>query len=58
MPLFEYRCEKCGKVYEFLVKFSDGAKEVETCSICGGKAVRILSVPAPVQWGKGGKPTP
>ncbi|MFM1944180.1 MAG: Zinc ribbon domain, partial [Verrucomicrobiota bacterium] len=35
MPLYEYRCEKCGRVTEFLESFS--SKKQHTCSHCGSK---------------------
>ncbi|OHB50190.1 MAG: hypothetical protein A2Y10_07725 [Planctomycetes bacterium GWF2_41_51] len=36
MPIFEYKCEKCGKVSEFLEK-SMNSKEIHSCPSCGGK---------------------
>jgi putative FmdB family regulatory protein len=44
MPLYEYRCEKCGKVFEVIQKFSDPA--VETHEGCGGRVEKLLSAPA------------
>ncbi len=44
MPLYEYRCEKCGKVFEIIQKFSDAPLEVH--EECGGKVERLLSTPA------------
>lgn len=44
MPLYEYRCEKCGKVFEVRQKFSDNP--LETHEECGGKVERLLSAPA------------
>ncbi|HBG77746.1 MAG TPA: hypothetical protein DDW84_02695 [Phycisphaerales bacterium] len=35
MPIFEYKCEKCGKISEFLEKAD--SKSEHTCSHCGGK---------------------
>ena len=46
MPLFEYRCEKCGEVSEFLEKSSGGSKH--KCSHCGsGKLGKIISTFSP-----------
>jgi putative FmdB family regulatory protein len=45
MPLYEYRCEACGKRFEVIQKFSD--PPVDACTACGqGPVVRLLSSPA------------
>lgn len=44
MPLYEYQCEKCGRVFEVMQKFSDAP--LETHQGCGGTVKRLLSVPA------------
>lgn len=44
MPLYEYRCRKCGTQVEKIQKFSD--PPLETCEKCGGKLERLLSPPA------------
>lgn len=44
MPLYEYRCEKCGTRVEKIQKFSD--PPLATCEKCGGKLARLLSAPA------------
>lgn len=44
MPLYEYRCEKCGARIEKIQKFSD--PPLATCEKCGGKLARLLSAPA------------
>lgn len=44
MPLYEYRCEKCGTRVEKIQKFSD--PPLATCEKCGGKLTRLLSAPA------------
>ena len=44
MPLYEYRCAQCGKVFEIIQKFSDAA--LETHENCGGKVERLISPPA------------
>lgn len=41
MPLYEYRCQACGDVFEVLQKFSD--EPLETHAACGGKVERLLS---------------
>lgn len=44
MPLYEYKCEKCGNLFEVMQKFSD--EPVKTHENCGGSVRRLLSVPA------------
>lgn len=44
MPLYEYKCEKCGKVFEVMQKFSD--EPLTTHAACGGEVHRLLSAPA------------
>ncbi|HEY3128702.1 MAG TPA: zinc ribbon domain-containing protein [Acidobacteriota bacterium] len=51
MPLYEYRCSKCGDTFEVMQKVSD--PPVETCRKCGGKTVKLLSSPA-IQFKGGG----
>jgi putative FmdB family regulatory protein len=41
MPIYEYRCQSCGKEFEEWQKFSD--PPVEKCSDCGGKTCRLIS---------------
>jgi putative FmdB family regulatory protein len=40
MPLFEYRCKTCSKLFESYKRPSEIEKE-ETCPDCGGKAVKV-----------------
>lgn len=41
MPIYEYRCEKCGEVSEILVL---GKQEVIACQQCGSKdLVKLMS---------------
>jgi putative FmdB family regulatory protein len=44
MPLYEYRCEKCGDVFEVMQKFSD--QPLTQHEGCGGAVERLLSAPA------------
>ncbi len=45
MPLYEYRCENCGRTFELIQKFSD--PPAEHCPNCGKGPVRkLLSSPA------------
>ena len=44
MPLYEYRCVKCGHRFEKIESLS--ASESKKCPKCGAKAERQLSAPA------------
>ncbi len=41
MPLYEYRCESCGGVFEVIQKFSDNPLTVHES--CGGTVARLIS---------------
>lgn len=44
MPIFEFRCKDCGKVFEVLFKSSDEKLKV-TCPACkSAKSEKMLSV--------------
>jgi putative FmdB family regulatory protein len=40
MPLFEYRCKTCSKLFEAYKRPSDVEKG-ETCPECGGKSAKV-----------------
>ncbi|MGD0616463.1 MAG: zinc ribbon domain-containing protein [Bryobacteraceae bacterium] len=44
MPIYEYKCEKCGTVFEKRQSFSD--ETLTTHPECGGPVHRLLSAPA------------
>lgn len=45
MPLYEYRCDNCGRTFEVIQKFSD--PPAEHCPTCGkGPVHKLLSSPA------------
>ncbi len=44
MPLYEYRCQSCGRTREVLQKMSD--PPVTVCEHCGGEMKRMVSAPA------------
>lgn len=44
MPLYEYRCQSCGRTTEALQKMSDPPLTV--CENCGGELKRLVSAPA------------
>ena len=41
MPIYEYQCQKCGKVQEALQSFSD--KPLTKCRHCSGKLHKLVS---------------
>ena len=41
MPIYEYRCERCGEVTDELQKFSDPPKT--DCEPCGGDGVGTVT---------------
>jgi putative FmdB family regulatory protein len=44
MPIYEYRCEACGRQHEALQKISD--KPLKACPSCGKRALkRLMSAP-------------
>lgn len=43
MPIYEYRCRKCGELFERFQKINEGGDHL-TCPYCGGKKPeKILS---------------
>ena len=44
MPLYEYKCVKCGHRFEKIESVSASAKK--KCPECGGRADRMLAAPA------------
>ena len=44
MPIYEYRCRKCGAQFENIQKFSDPI--LTKCKKCGGELEQLLSSPA------------
>jgi len=41
MPIYEYKCNRCGHISEQWQKFSD--PPLETCEVCGGPVKKIIS---------------
>jgi putative FmdB family regulatory protein len=41
MPMYEYKCKKCGLVFEAMQKFSDAP--LTECSSCGGPLEKLIS---------------
>lgn len=44
MPLYEYRCLKCGSSFEILQRINE--KPVKKCPKCGGPVQKVISPPA------------
>jgi len=44
MPLYDYKCHGCGKIFEVRQKFADETLKVH--DECGGELERLISVPA------------
>jgi putative FmdB family regulatory protein len=44
MPIYEYRCTKCGHRFEAIQKVSD--PPISKCEKCKGKTERLISSPA------------
>ncbi len=51
MPIYEYRCDRCGKEFEAWQKFSDAP--IETCESCGGHASKMISQSSFILKGSG-----
>src|SRR5436305_11272641 len=62
MPLYDYRCHKCGETFEVRQKFADELLKIHES--CGGELERLISAPAlqfkgtgwyVTDYGRGGK---
>jgi len=42
MPIYEYKCQKCGKQFEALQGIND--PDVKSCKFCRGKVQKLVSV--------------
>ena len=41
MPIYEYKCEECGEVFDVLQKLN--SEPVKACINCGGKVEKLIS---------------
>lgn len=41
MPIYEYKCQKCGNLLEIIQKFND--KPLTKCGKCGGELKKMIS---------------
>jgi putative FmdB family regulatory protein len=44
MPLYEYKCKKCGHRFERIQTYS--AEDAKECLVCQGEVERLISAPA------------
>lgn len=51
MPIYEYKCEKCGYAFEVFSGFS--ANGTRRCPRCKGLARRVISAPSVIFKGSG-----
>lgn len=51
MPMYEFKCEKCGHTSEKLVKMD--TKHIE-CGKCGGESIKVTSLTSPAKFSGGG----
>jgi putative FmdB family regulatory protein len=42
MPIYEYKCQKCGKQFDVLQSMSD--PELKSCKFCKGKVHKLVSL--------------
>lgn len=42
MPIYEYKCQKCGKQFEAFQGITD--PEIKTCKFCKGKVQKLMSL--------------
>jgi len=53
MPIYEYECENCGKIFEVFQKIGD--EPIKECKFCGGKVHKVISRPSVFVKGEGAK---
>jgi putative FmdB family regulatory protein len=53
MPIYEYRCTKCGYVFEEISAYSTNGNGTHKCEKCGHAAKRLISAPQVVFHGGG-----
>ena len=51
MPMYEYKCEECGLVFEARQKFSD--QPLTACKVCSGPVSKLISQTAFALKGSG-----
>ncbi len=53
MPIYEYKCTKCGCVFEEISAYSTNGNGTHKCEKCGAPAKRLISAPQVVFHGGG-----
>ncbi|RPJ07072.1 MAG: zinc ribbon domain-containing protein, partial [Deltaproteobacteria bacterium] len=57
MPIFEYRCQDCGAVFEILTLSGPAGQEKVRCSVCAsGKVAKLISA-GNIRQGKNSVPS-
>lgn len=51
MPIYQYKCKKCGEITEKIQKFTD--KPLIICNFCKGAVEKIISAPGIIFKGSG-----
>lgn len=51
MPIFEFRCQSCGKVSEVIMSVEE--EPPRSCTVCGGQLKKLIHAPAIQFKGKG-----
>ncbi|MBL7190630.1 hypothetical protein ISS30_02960 [bacterium] len=46
MPIFEYKCDNCGAVFDILHHGNTSEDTSQTCPQCSGSGRKIISVPS------------
>ena len=53
MPIYRYRCEKCGKEEEIFFRKTSASEKEQNCSSCGGRLEKIIAPAAIMFKGSG-----
>jgi len=53
MPIYEYKCQECGRVFEVRQSFSDAPLKTCQDEACKGKVKKLFSPPAIIFKGSG-----
>ena len=52
MPLYEYKCSKCGHIFEEIEKY-DNRKEKQECPECGKRTGKLVDEPQVFTYSQG-----